>query len=86
LLTPDTFSDMHRLPTDELWLFHLGDPIELLLLHPDGRDEVVHIGTDLAAGELPQMVARATRGRARGCWRPVRAAGDDRRAGFDFAD
>jgi predicted cupin superfamily sugar epimerase len=32
---PNVFSDMHRLPTDELWHFYLGDPIELLLLSPD---------------------------------------------------
>jgi uncharacterized protein len=30
---PSVFSDMHRLPTDEIWHFYLGDPIELLLLH-----------------------------------------------------
>jgi len=33
---PSSFSDMHRLPTDEIWHFYLGDPIELLLLHADG--------------------------------------------------
>ena len=26
---PSVFSDMHRLPTDEIWHFYLGDPIEL---------------------------------------------------------
>ena len=25
---PSTFSDMHRLPTDEIWHFYLGDPID----------------------------------------------------------
>jgi len=52
LVTNDAamFSDMHRLPTDELWLFHLGDPIELLLLHPDGRDELVVLGPDVLDG------------------------------------
>ena len=38
---PTVFSDMHRLPTDELWHFYLGDPIELLLLYSDGSDELV---------------------------------------------
>src|SRR6266702_3041828 len=41
---PSVFSDMHRLPTDEIWHFYLGDPIELLLLHPDGSDELVILG------------------------------------------
>ena len=58
---PATFSDMHRLPTDELWLFHLGDPIELLLLHPDGRDELVILGPDVLDGqEVQHMVPAGT--------------------------
>lgn len=56
---PATFSDMHRLPTDELWLFHLGDPIELLLLHPDGRDELVILGPDVLDGQEIQHVVPA---------------------------
>ncbi|MGD9403420.1 MAG: cupin domain-containing protein, partial [bacterium] len=35
LLTPDTFSAMHRLRSDELYHFYLGDPVEMLNLHPD---------------------------------------------------
>jgi hypothetical protein len=56
---PSTFSDMHRLPTDELWLFHLGDPIELLLLHPDGRDELVVLGPSVLDGHEIQHVVPA---------------------------
>ena len=36
LLTPDTFSAMHRLSTDEIFHFYVGDPIEMLQLFPDG--------------------------------------------------
>src|SRR5262249_25563240 len=36
LLTPDTCSAMHRLPTDELFHFYLGDPVQQLQLLPDG--------------------------------------------------
>lgn len=57
LLTPGTFSEMHRLPTDEIFHFYLGDPVEMLQLHPDGRGEVIRIGNDLSAGELPQVLA-----------------------------
>jgi predicted cupin superfamily sugar epimerase len=46
---PSTFSDMHRLPTDEIWQFYLGDPIELLLLHRDGLDEFVVLGHEVLA-------------------------------------
>ena len=36
LLTPDTFSALHRLPGDEIFHFYLGDPVEMLELRPDG--------------------------------------------------
>jgi len=51
-----SFSDMHRLPTDEVWHFYLGDPIELLLLHSDGRDELVLLGADVLNGQRIQTV------------------------------
>jgi uncharacterized protein len=56
---PGSFSDMHRLPTDELWHFYLGDPIELLLLHPGGTDELVILGTDVLGGQRVQTVVPA---------------------------
>ena len=56
---PGSFSDMHSLPTDELWHFYLGDPIELLLLHPDGRDELVVLGADVLNGQRVQVVVPA---------------------------
>lgn len=56
---PDVFSDMHRLPTDELWHFYLGDPIELLLLSPDGIDELIILGHDVLAGQRVQTVVPA---------------------------
>ena len=40
LLTPDTFSAMHRLASDEVYHFYLGDPVELLCLREDGSGEV----------------------------------------------
>ncbi len=52
---PGSFSDMHRLPTDEIWHFYLGDPIDLLLLHPDGSDELITLGTDVLAGQRVQF-------------------------------
>ncbi len=62
LLTRDTFSAMHRLPGDEVYHFYLGDPVELLVLAPDGSGEVVTLGQDLAAGKCVQTVV------AGGCW------------------
>ena len=57
LLTPDTFSEIHRLPTDEVFHFYLGDTVEMLQLHPDGSGEVIRLGGNLSAGELPQVLA-----------------------------
>jgi Uncharacterized conserved protein len=51
LLTADSFSAMHRLPTPEHWMYHLGDPVEMLLLHPDGSGETKLLGPDLVAGQ-----------------------------------
>lgn len=56
---PDSFSAMHRLPTDEVWHFQLGDPIGLLLLAPDGVVDEPVIGPDLAAGHHLQLVVSA---------------------------
>ncbi|MGI9287127.1 MAG: cupin domain-containing protein [Pseudomonadales bacterium] len=53
---PNSFSDMHRLPTDEIWHFYLGDPIELLLLYPNGHDELVILGQDILEGQRIQVV------------------------------
>ena len=44
LLTPDACSTLHRLRTDEVWHFYLGDPVELLQLAPDGSGQIVLIG------------------------------------------
>jgi hypothetical protein len=63
---PDGFSALHRLPTDEIYHFYLGDPVEQLLLHPDGRGERVVLGQDLGAGQSVQHVA------PRGWWQGSR--------------
>jgi len=56
---PDGFSQMHRLPVDELWHFYAGDAIELVLLAVDGSSSHVTLGTDLAAGQRPVHVVPA---------------------------
>lgn len=58
LLTPDpdSFSALHKLPTDEIWHFYLGDPVELLQLHPDGRSERIILGQDLLGGQKVQHI------------------------------
>jgi len=58
LLTPDTFSALHRLPSDEIFHFYLGDPVELLELYRDGRGRVVRLGQNLLEGMRPQHVVK----------------------------
>jgi uncharacterized protein len=56
LLTPKTVSALHRLPGDELFHFYLGDPVRMLQLWPDSSTQILTIGTDLKAGQVPQLV------------------------------
>ena len=54
LITKDSFSCMHRLPNDEIWYFHDGESVEMLLIYED-HFEVVVLGKDFEKGELPQI-------------------------------
>src|SRR5262249_56808086 len=59
LLTPGTFSALHRLQTDEVFHFYLGDPVRMLQLLPDGTGRTVVLGPDVLAGQhLQVMVPR----------------------------
>lgn len=51
----DGFSAMHRLATAEVFHFYLGDPVEMLLLLPDGRSRSVRLGHDVLSGEYVQF-------------------------------
>ncbi len=88
LLEPSTFSEMHRLCSDEVFHFYLGDPVEMLQLWPDGNSRVVVLGSDLAAGMLPQLVV------PKGVWQgsrlmpggEVALLGCTVSPGFDYSD
>lgn len=88
LLTPDTFSALHRLGSDEVFHFYLGDPVAQLQLFPDGAGRAVTLGADLAAGQRPQQAV------PRGVWQGARLCDGGRFAllgctvapGFEFAD
>jgi uncharacterized protein len=56
LLTADTVSEMHLLPGDEIFHFYLGDPLETLMLLPDGGSATHVLGPDLLSGQFPQLV------------------------------
>jgi len=84
----DCFSALHRLPTDEVYHFYLGDPVEMLLLYPDGRSQRVILGPDVFNGQQVQFVVPA------GVWqgshlRPggrYALAGTTMAPGYDDAD
>src|SRR5438309_9090095 len=57
LLEPETFSEMHRLQSDEVFHFYAGDAVEMLQLYPDGTGRIVRIGVRMNEGERPQVVA-----------------------------
>jgi len=62
LLTADTVSKMHRVKSDEIFHYHLGDAVRMLQLHPGGSGEEVVIGPDIMNGQQVQVVV------PRGVW------------------
>jgi len=88
MITPETFSTLHRLPGSEVFHFYLGDPVVMLQLHPDGSSRTVTLGPDLAGGQRPQVVVRGN------VWQGCRLAaggewalmGTTMSPGFDYAD
>jgi predicted cupin superfamily sugar epimerase len=88
LLTPETLSTMHRLQSDEIFHFYLGDPIEMLQLFPDGAGRILILGSDILNGMQPQVVI------SRGVWQGARLLRGGKFAllgttvspGFDWVD
>jgi predicted cupin superfamily sugar epimerase len=56
LVTPQAPVRLHRIRSDQMYHHYLGDPLEVLLLHPEGETEVRVVGPDLAAGMRPQLL------------------------------
>ena len=88
LLEPDTFSEMHRLVSDEIFHFYYGDPVEMLQLLPDGSARTIILGNDLTRGHHPQLIV------PKNIWQGSRLLPGGRVAllgctvspGFDYAD
>ena len=56
LLTPETFSRMHRIKSDEVFHFYLGDPVQMFWLLEDGRSRQIILGHDIEKGFAPQVI------------------------------
>lgn len=65
---PGDFSALHRLPADEIWHHYLGDPLQLLLLAPDGTSRTPVLGPDVLGGQHVQFTVPA------GTWMGARVA------------
>ncbi|MBI3965314.1 MAG: cupin domain-containing protein [Chloroflexi bacterium] len=94
LLTPQTVSALHRLASDEVFHFYLGDPVEMLMLPSDASGDRlaepvrIELGPDILAGQRVQHLV------PRGVWQGSRLVPGGRWAllgctvapGFDFGD
>lgn len=59
MLVPGSASMLHRLKSDEIFHFYLGDAVMMLQLHPDGHAETMTLGQNVVAAERPQVVVPA---------------------------
>lgn len=88
LLRQGDYSRLHRIRQDEIWHFHLGGPLRLVHVTPEGQVEERILGSDVRQGQLLQSVVAA------GCWFGATPAPGTEYAlvgctvapGFDFAD
>jgi predicted cupin superfamily sugar epimerase len=89
LLTRDTFSELHRILTEEVFHFYLGGPVRMLQILLNGKALEIIIGNDIRAGQQPQVIVPA------GVWQGSRLEpgehdfallGATVTPGFDYAD
>ena len=88
LLTPDSFSVLHRLQTDEIFHHYIGDPVNMLQLWPDGSGQMVMLGNDILNGMRPQIMV------PKGVWQGAKLSpggkfallGTTMSPGFDYTD
>lgn len=69
-LQPPEFSLWHRTDGDELWFWHAGAPLTLEIRQDSGAVVSQTLGSDIAAGQHPQLLAPASR------WQRARSHGD----------
>lgn len=66
LMTPDSFSALHRLYADEVFHFYLGDPCEQFVISEQGEVTTTILGHDLLAGQQVQSAV------PKGLWQGTR--------------
>ncbi len=72
LVTRANFSEFHSLKSDETYHFYMGDPVELIELHPNGECTTTILGQDIMNGQKVQHTV------LRGTWQAsyIRPGGD----------
>ena len=88
LVVPESFSALHRVKSDEMFHFYSGDPVEMIQIDDKGHLERFAIGSNIFAGEVPQVLVR------RGVWQGLRLKSGGKWAlmgttvapGFEFED
>jgi uncharacterized protein len=88
LITPEEFSGLHRVASDEIFHFYLGDPVKMIQIYPNGKLEEIILGSELQKNYMPQVVVE------NGVWQGTRLVDGGRWAlmgcvvapGFEFED
>jgi predicted cupin superfamily sugar epimerase len=89
LLPSGALSALHRIQSDEVWHFYSGDPLELVMISPDGESKTILIGNDPRQGHFFQFVVPAGHWFASRCVVPAGGhsfVGCTVAPGFDFSD
>lgn len=71
LVTQDSFSALHLVDMDEIFHFYAGSPVEMLQITESGASQLVTLGSNVMAGEVPQLVV------PHGVWQGTRLKGDN---------
>ena len=56
LLKDEDKSHFHKVLSDEIWLYHQGETIEIYEMDNSGNLIIHHLGIDIQNGEVPQIV------------------------------
>jgi len=56
MVTADARIRPHRIRSDQMYHYYIGEPLEVLLLYPDGTGEIKVLGADLNGGMRPQLL------------------------------
>jgi predicted cupin superfamily sugar epimerase len=88
LETPDGFSALHRVRSDEVYHFYAGDPVDMIQIDDSGILSRFILGSDILNNQSPQLVVpkgkwQASRLEAGGRWALM---GSTVAPGFEFED